>query len=257
MKSARLCFLMLLIFIACKKETTTSFTEVVSSESPNVAVATPNPALNPGASPTPSEPICTPAERRLCPKDEGVSDASFASFRAQMSQAVERRDSPALLKMIHPKIRTSFGDGGGIGDFRKQWKMESSDSPLWNELAFILNNGGSFLGEGANRPFWAPYIYSAWPEPYDAFSHVAAVTPGVAIRSKPDAAAKSITSADWEILELPDTQQEPPEGWRRVRTATGVEGWVAEEDVRSPVGYRAGFHKENGVWRMNALVAGD
>ncbi|HEY0140674.1 MAG TPA: hypothetical protein VGF48_07250 [Thermoanaerobaculia bacterium] len=44
---------------------------------------------------------------------------------------------------------------------------------------------------------------------------------------------------------------------RHVRTLGGKEGWVRTSDVRTPIGYRAGFSKRYGAWKMDALVAGD
>jgi hypothetical protein len=205
----------------------------------------PPPAAPPKPTPTPDPtPVvvrCTPAPGVLCPIDEGPKDAEFERFRTQLREAVRQRNVTMLLPLVDENIRTSFGGTGGHEDLRSRLNDE-----LWAELAQIVDLGGTFR-EGM---FWTPYVYSAWPESVDAFQHVAAIRNGVAIRAEPSASAPVVATVDWAILELTGTAN--PSGWLHVR-----QGWVARADVRSPVGYRAGFLKRDGAWRMNALVAGD
>ncbi len=227
----------LLLLIACRNEGVSTAT---------TATATP---------PAPASDIvtCAPAAHRLCPVDEGTSDASFVAFRDALSDAVSRKDETALLALIDPAIRTSFGGGSGLEDFRNQWRSSSADSKLWAELSEVLNLGGTFRGEGTDRSFWAPYVYAAWPDSIDAFQHVAATRANVPIRREPAQQAEIVATVDWEIL----AASERASGWIQVKTSDGKQGWVQESDVRSPVGYRAGFSKRSGAWKMEALVAGD
>ncbi len=217
-------------------------------------------ALAPLPQPSPAAPIarCEPAPDRLCPVDQASQDPSFAAFREQLAGIVERRDAAALLRVVDPKIRTTFGEGGGSDDFRARWKLDSGDSPLWQELATILSHGGTFGGEGASKSFWAPYVFSAWPEEKDAFTHVAALGPGVAVRERGSADAPLIATVDWGILELVLGQGWSPEDpWYQVRLPDGRAGWVDASQVRMPLDWRAGFVKRDGEWKMNILVAGD
>jgi len=232
-----LSFLFLTLFaVACGTESSTPPT--TASTPPAAEPATPTTPA------TPAPPVCTAAANRLCPVDEGANDASFVEFRNRLREAVRSKDEKALLELIDPKVRTSFGDGGGIEEFR------APDSKLLPELAKVLDLGGTFR-EGM---FWAPYVYSAWPESIDAFEHLAAIRDSVPIRSNPSASAPVVATASWSILQLAQGRED---GWLRVKTAEGVEGWVAAADVHSPVGYRAGFSKRSGKWLMEAFVAGD
>jgi hypothetical protein len=196
------------------------------------------------AEPPPAAELCVETPNRLCPSDHAELVPSFVEFRTELLDVVEKRDETRLRAMLDPKIRTSFGDGGGIADFK------TSDT-IWRELETILKLGGNF-NEGN---FWAPYVYASWPEAVDAFSHVAAIRKGVVIRATPESSGSEVATVDWEILELIPGKQTP--GWRHVRTADKKEGWASDADVRSPIGYRAGFSKDSGQWVMNALVAGD
>ncbi|HVG24047.1 MAG TPA: hypothetical protein VND45_07825 [Thermoanaerobaculia bacterium] len=174
-----------------------------------------------------------------------------------MSDAVAKRDDAALLALVDEHVRVSFGEGGGHDAFRQAWKLPAADSPLWAELEQILALGGSFTEEGP-RTFWAPYVYAKWPKNIDAFEHVAAIRNDAALFRTPDAASPRVAAAPWAILRVVREPDEVPSGaWRRVRTLDGAEGWVRAAEVRSPIGYRAGFSKRSGEWKLEALVAGD
>lgn len=199
---------------------------------------------------------CRPGPERLCPVDEAASDPAFAAYRTALLQVVAARDLEALRRMVDPGVRTSFGGGGGFKALIDQWEAGSGSAALWDELDGILRGGGAFRGEGESRSFWAPYVYASWPEDVDAYEHVAATGSGVVIRERPDPEGAEVARVDYEILELVRREEESDE-WARVRTQSGVEGWVASGEVRSPIGYRAGFNRVDGTWRMTALVAGD
>jgi len=207
----------------------------------------------PPPKPAVAAPVCTPAPNRLCPSDAGANDPSFAQFRKELRAAIEQKNEAELVKRIAPDVRTSFGGGGGIDEFRKSWKTGSADSELWATLGSILDNGGNFIGEGDAKSFWAPYVYANWPEAIDAFENVAAVRASVVIRASASPDAAQVATVDWEILKVISRN----DTWMNVKTSGGVEGWVAVADVYSPIGYRAGFSNRTGEWKLEALVAGD
>ena len=180
----------------------------------------------------------------LCPVDEGARDEAFNAYRAQLLDAVRTKDEAKLRTLVAENMRTDFGGGtGGVHDFK-----------LWAELEQVLQLGGSFR-EGM---FWAPYVYSAWPESVDAFEYLAAIRAGVPLRKSADAAAPVVRTLDWALVRVLEPARPDSEiAWRHVRAADGAEGWVSTKDVRSPIGYRAGFQQIDGEWKMTALVAGD
>jgi hypothetical protein len=121
-----------------------------------------------------AEKQCVPGKGVLCPVDEGASDPSFAAYRQRLIAAIDKRNAADLLPLVDDHIRTTFGEGGGRAAFEQQ--LRTSDSPLWNELSQAVRLSGSFKGPGgADRSFWAPYVYANWPEEIDAFTHVAAI----------------------------------------------------------------------------------
>lgn len=189
---------------------------------------------------------------KLQPADEAARDPEFFAFLAHLQAAVARHDAEAVLAAVDPKIRTSFGTGGGIEEFRKKWKLPSADSPLWDELGTVLAFGGAFREGGS---YAAPYVFARWPEPFDSFEHVAVLGTSVRVRSEPGLQGKILTALSFDVVKLaaPATDSE----WTRIKLRDGRTGYISSRYVRSPVDYRALFNKIGGRWRMTAFVAGD
>lgn len=199
------------------------------------------------------------------PVDESGQDPAFSEFYRRFQAAVAARDVQQLLSMVHPRIRISFGDDGGIAAFRKAWKLdrEPAASPLWPILADILRLGGTFV-DAERTTFFAPYVYSRFPERFDAFRHVVVTGEDVSVLVAPKLDAGVVERVSYLVVERLGTGETPPlevDGrsytWVKVGLPSGKVGWVPSRDVWSPVGYRAGFHRENGNWQMTVLVTGD
>jgi hypothetical protein len=190
---------------------------------------------------------------QLLPVDEAQLQPDFFTFRAHLLAALARRDVPALLEVIDPNIKNSFGGNDGIEEFRKMWELDQPESRLWETLTALLALGGTFNDEGW---FTAPYVFSEWPDDLDAFEHVAIIGSGVRVRSKPDLSSDPITSSSFAILPLSGAGG-ITDDWVGVRLPGGAEGYVARRYVRSSLDYRAMFAKSDGQWRMKFLVAGD
>lgn len=202
-------------------------------------------------------------ERYLKPVDEAGKDVSFKTFRDKFLQAVRKRDQKYLLSVVDPKIKNGFGGMDGLANFKKQWKLSSQKSPLWDELEFILTHGGAFQREGKSNTFWVPYIYSNFPQDLDAFEYSAISDEGVKLHATPFVASPTVAALSYNIVKV-DYQNSVKSklnaeeyAWLKVETLGGKKGFVVEKFVRSPIGYRAAFEKKRGVWKMTALLAGD
>lgn len=204
-------------------------------------------------------PVVAHAEK-LYPVDEARTRPDFLAFRERLKATVARRDSAALLQVIDPEIRVSFGVENGLQAFKKQWRPTDASSPLWRELGAVLSLGGAFDDQGA---FWAPYVYSRWPEALDAFERAAVIREGVTVRSRPSSEAPILARLSYDIVKLgrgePLVEAHPngPRTWRAIVTPRGQPGYVQSHLLRGPVNYRARFIKKGGQWRMELLVAGD
>lgn len=192
---------------------------------------------------------------RLLPVDRASEDPSFVAYRDKLRAAVAARDTEALLALVDPKIRTDFGGGGGLADFRRHWNLPSKDSKLWSELDVILSHGGSFRSPMETKMFCAPYVYSEWPDNLDAFTYLAVIDDDAPLRKAAAANATVIETLRYDLVKNVGMDFGKP--WREVELENGTRGFVANEHVRSPIEYRACFAQTGGQWRMNLLVAGD
>lgn len=199
-------------------------------------------------------------ERFVKPVDTAKQDASFVVFREQLIKAAESRDGAFVLNILDPKIMLSYGGDAGTRDFRRMWKPESRDSPLWDELLAILRNGGKF----DKKEFYAPYVFVGWPEDLGDTDYQAIVGSGVNLREAPSTNARVVGQLSYNVVKVDyeksvkKSEKEPVTyEWLRVETLGGKRGYVKSEFVRSPLGYRAAFAKKAGKWRMTFLIAGD
>ena len=197
--------------------------------------------------------------RKLLPVDDAAKDPAFFTFRARLIQAVQRRDANYLISILSPSILNSFGGNGGIEEFKKDWKLDRPQSPVWLELAKVLSLGGAFAQDGS---FSAPYLHSSWPENGgDIFEVGAIVGDNVRVRAAPQITSSIVQTLSFDIIDVTEWQTAKARGekrpWVKVKLANGQTGYVAEEFIRSPIDYRAVFAKEGGRWLMTAFVAGD
>ena len=227
------------------------------------AGAIPSPSVTTPIEPAPkSKTGYVASENRLYPIDEASKDPTLIAFRNRLLADVRNHDEAAVLQIVDPKIRVSFGDDNGVQAFTKQWKLDQKDSPFWTVMERILTLGGSFQKQpDSPRRFVAPYIYSDWPESVDAFEYLAVVGSDVAMRSSATVSSPSIATLDHDLVMIasddPVRNGKRGTSWRKVVTADKKTGWVAADDLYSPVGYRAFFEKTPDGWVLSTLVAGD
>ena len=190
---------------------------------------------------------------RLEPVDEGPQKPDFVAFRTELRQTIARRDVPALLRVVHPNIKNSFGGDDGIEAFKRRWRLNRADSKLWRELGAVVALGGTFPDPDQ---FAAPYVYSKWPETSDAFEDVALIGSNVRVRAAPSTSGRVLATMSYAILRLKGPGSRG-QSWTTVVLPDGRRGYVASHLVRSSIDYRAFFARADGRWLMTMFVAGD
>ena len=196
---------------------------------------------------------------RLKRWDEGPQDASFLKFRNSLKDIIARKDASALFKVLASDIKIDFGGFGGGPEFHKMWKPYDKDSKVWAALSLVVEGGGNF---DAPVQFSAPYVSSAFPSDLDAFEHLVVTADDAVMRAAPNANATVVRKLDLDILTIVKSASKPqheagPNDWSEVKDAKGVQGFVLDRDVRSPLDYRALFVKQKGRWVITSFVAGD
>jgi hypothetical protein len=190
----------------------------------------------------------------LSPVDDAAAREDFFVFRARLQAALARRDLDAVLAVVAPDIKNSFGGDDGRDGFLRMWTPREPESRLWEELATVLALGGTFDSEDR---FVAPYVFSRWPAGVDPFEHVTLVGKEVRMLAAPRADADVVGTGSFVIVRLARNAaaQDVP-GWTAVRNGDQT-AYVPESLVRSPVGYRAFFERRDDRWQLVIFVAGD
>lgn len=188
---------------------------------------------------------------RILPVDEATRDTSLVRFRARLVQAVERRDTAAVLAASSPRIRLSFGDDMGIPSLRDRLRR---DSTLWHELHDVLTHGGRFYDD---TTFTAPYWFNYPGNDADAFEHVIAIETMVPVRGRPEAGAPIISTLSREVVKRGPDDAALPAGWQSVTLRDGRRGFVLARQTRNPIGYRINLVRSGGRWLIVTFIAGD
>lgn len=203
---------------------------------------------------------------QLLPIDEASKDPALLAFRMQMLEAVGAHDADFLLDHVADDIRVSFGAGGGKQAFVDMWSPADPNSKIWPILGGILGGGGVFDeisfqlsdGRSADARFTAPYYFAAYPgEAFDPFQHGVIVVPDAVLRESADENAGAVDTLSFAIVRTQNFIPGSDAQWVNVTLEDGRTGYVDASEIRSPIGYRAIFHRVGDEWTLSTLVAGD
>lgn len=195
----------------------------------------------------------------LPPHDQGAQDPSFIAFRAKLLAAAAARDTTTIFRAFDSGATISFGGHYGPQGLRDLWfgpdAMREPGLDFWSTFARTLAMGSTVQDDIVS----APYLFMAFPERLDVFSHLVVVGENVRVRAEPSTSGHVLGSLTYQIV---PTREEPwvQSGgytWVPIRLAAGEDAWVADDFTWSPVGYRIGFEKRDGAWRILYFVAGD
>ena len=198
-------------------------------------------------------------ESRLLPVDEAAQDPSWTSFKNRLVTAISKRDRKFVLSILEPNVRG--GAERGIAEFRKQWELDSDTSPLWQELPAALFLGAAYVKHDKGpRELCAPYVAVRWPQDIDAFVGGAIIAKEVFVKTAPSSRSDTLATLSYHLVEVRDWEvadqaADSKQKWVRVRLPKG-EGYVPEEQIRSPIEHTACFLKTANGWRMTGFGPG-
>lgn len=205
---------------------------------------------------------------KVNPVDEAALDTAFFVFRESLIENVKNKDLINFLSKAKESMKVSFGDPlEGPAGFVELWGLDSPSkiaaSEVWGHLETILHLGGQFSSD--KKMFMAPYVYSAFPDQYDAFEHGAIVGTGVRMRTHPSLNSKIVKSLSYDIVKIVEVVHDKLETiggethpWVKVQLPdTDITGFVYGKYLRSPIDYRIGFEQVGTEWQISFFVAGD
>jgi hypothetical protein len=197
-------------------------------------------------------------ESKLLPVDEGARDVSWLRFKKRLSDAIDKRDKAFLLSILDRNVRNQSEKTRGIAEFRKQWELDTADTPIWHELATALQLGAAYLKRDNRAELCAPYLLAKWPPDVEPFTHGAIIARDSTVQAEPSLSSSALGHLSYDIVpvsdwEVADKSPNARQKWVRIRFGER-DGYVLEEHVRSPVEQAACFVKTPGGWRMTAFA---
>ncbi len=200
-------------------------------------------------------------QQQLPPVDEGAADATWPRFKTRLLEALAKRDQKFVLGIVDSRIR-NISPRDGAAEFRKLWEPHAHGSPLWVELSKVLFLGSTYVKRDKNRvELCAPYVYYKWPDDAPAGASGALIAKETLMKERPGAASGTMQTLSYHLVkvldwEVDDEDKSNQQKWVKIETAAGA-GFVPEEQIRSPLEYRACFAKSGAGWRMTGLEVGE
>ncbi|OYW45309.1 MAG: hypothetical protein B7Z08_10580 [Sphingomonadales bacterium 32-68-7] len=231
---------LLLLLLACACDPGTAPAEQVAEKAAEKAAAIVDPP------PAAAEPL---AKGRYAPRNECVEIADATDFRQQIIEAVQLRDTDALLQLVADDVKLDFGGGAGKAELRK--RLGDPALGLWRKLDALLPLG---CAKGAQGGITIPWIFAQDP-PVDPFAGMLVTGEDVSVLPRPVATAAPIGTVSWDVVEV--TGFEPEAAFQRIMLPDKREGFIASDKLRSLVDYRLLASSRNGVWSVTSFVAGD
>lgn len=200
-------------------------------------------------------------EMKLPPVDEAAKDVSWANFKNRLLDALDKRDRKFVLGILDRNIRNNPDTPRGVAEFRAQWDFDADNSPLWRKLSSALFLGGAYVKrEKGPAEFCAPYVMAKWPDDVDPHDHGAIIANDTLVKAAPSSESATLQTLAYDIVEVTDwdvadAAADVKQRWVKIKIKEG-DGFVPEEQIRSPVEHTACFVKTADGWRMRSLLAG-
>lgn len=194
-------------------------------------------------------------ERKLEPVDEAGMDASWTAFRRRLLDALEKRDRKHVLGVLAANVRNGSDSPRGVAEFRKQWHLDDNNSPFWHELSSALSLGSAWLArEKRPRELCAPYVLAKWPDDMEPLENGVIIGRETLVKSAPSSGSATFATLSYHIVPVPDWEVSDRDAgsqqkWVKVRV-NGLDGYVPEEQIRSPVEHAACFVRTENGWRL-------
>ena len=207
----------------------------------------------------PFVPVLHAQERKLEPVDEAARDLSWAKFKNMLLDAAMKRDRKFVLSILDRDVRVGVDGVRGVAEFSKQWHLDEVDSPLWRDLPTTLFLGAAYLKrEGRPRELCAPYLLAQWPRNMDPHAYGAIISKDALVKAAPSSESATLVTLSYDIVpvadwEVADTTPDFPQRWTKIKLKSG-EGYVPEEQIRSPIEQVACFIRTENGWRMTAFA---
>jgi hypothetical protein len=188
----------------------------------------------------------------LPPVDHCRGDASFVAFRERLRHVVAARHRDRLLALLDRQVMVDFGGGTGAAEFARRWSFDPEEhGNVWDQLATMLRLGCS----NDNGIHLIPSLSGQLNEyGADELFELRLVLPRARLFGKPGNERTAAPVAAWSLGRVTNSSGDL---WTGIRLADGRAGFMSDDELYEPLGYRMLIEKRRGRWTITAFVAGD
>ena len=188
---------------------------------------------------------------RLPPIDQCSGDAGFSEFQAELKRVTATRNKDAFLALLADDVTVDFGGGSGRGEFAKIWSFDPGEHDnLWQWLDRMIAMGCARVNDVRVIPSLIEQIDSQ----DEGWLVSRLVLPGAQLFREPGDGSTANPVSSWTVVEATNTSGDL---WTGVRLPDGRKGWVSDDALYEPLGYRMVIERRGLKWAITAFVAGD
>lgn len=185
------------------------------------------------------------------PRDDCAPIPGATAFRRALAAAVLARDAEAVAALAEPAVRLGFA--GDDGRDRLRAKLPENKGELFAELEALLRLG---CATDATGGITMPWYFAQDYGDLDSYSAMIVTGVDVPLLTAADEGAAVKQSLSWDLVTL-DKGWFPEKPYQEATTLAGVKGFVPTGRLRSMLDYRLLATRQNGAWKISAIVAGD
>lgn len=194
-------------------------------------------------------PVARP-QTRLPPVNQCEGDPAFAKFRQSLQQAVQDENFDALVALTAPDVLVDLDGARGRDAFVKQWAFSEDphDMPVesWAQLRTMMQLGCARTGNSRVIP--STFVQFEGEADDDVY---VVASPAAKLRETNEVDGKLVATLAWDVVRVVGSGGD----WQsRVRLADGREGYLSDDELYSPDGYRFVIEQRGGEWTIAALV---
>lgn len=186
--------------------------------------------------------------------DDAVKYPDFYQFRERLRKAIKQRDAKFIRAIATKDIRLTLGRNPRTLDTER---IDDPKAEIWQNLERTFALGCRTQDKGK---YWiCPSVFWDWKNQLESWKYSVIVQNKVPVHTQANSKSKVIGFLSKEIVKLDHETDGSPflPGWIRIVQPDGQIGYVEEQFIYSPIGYRAALVKEDRNWKMPFYVGGD
>lgn len=188
------------------------------------------------------------------PRSDVEEGSDFAVFLEAYMTALDEKDQTYVKAHTHPNVKISFGGHSGWSGLVDYWSLDDGDDSFYKMMKTTLGYGAVDTSGGLGNAYTSPYMFTDFPDEFDAFTYSICTGADVNVRTRPSTDAEIITQVTYEVLKVLEAEKD---GWVKIQLPDGTRAYIYGSFLWSPINYRASFTKVDNTWLLDFFVKGD